>query len=121
MHWLITLYLVSSGCNSHPLGSVIGWKSSHAQSAVLETEVSRNRVLMPPRRRECEDPVEVEGGPCIAKVVDDAEGGTRECGRSVSSCWYGKGKLYCARSPHCMEQEQGAKQMTLRNRATSMT
>ena len=35
MHWLITLYLVSSGCNSHPLGSVIGWKSSHAQSAVL--------------------------------------------------------------------------------------
>lgn len=52
---------------------------------------------MPPRRRESEDPVEVEGGPCIAKVVDDdAEGGTRECGRSVSSCWYGKGKLYCA-------------------------
>ncbi len=39
----------------------------------------------------------MEGGPCIAKVVDDdAEGGTRECGRSVSSCWYGKGKLYCA-------------------------
>ena len=97
MHWLLTLYLVSSGCNSHPLGSVIGWKSSHAKSAVLETAVSRNRVVMPPRRRECEDPVEVEGGPCIAKVVDDdAEGGTRECGRSVSSCWYGKGKLYCA-------------------------
>jgi hypothetical protein len=52
---------------------------------------------LPPRRRVSEDPVEVKGGPCIAKVVDDAaEGVTRECGRCVSSCWYGKGKLYCA-------------------------
>ena len=92
--------MVSSGCNSHPLGSVLGWKSSHARALCWKLkfpEIDSARFRMPPRRRESEDPVEVEGGPCIAKVVDDdAEGGTRECGRSVSSCWYGKGKLYCA-------------------------
>jgi hypothetical protein len=83
-----------------PLGSVIGWKSSHAKSAVLETVVSRidsYNVANVAETSGVRGPSRGGGGPCIAKVVDDdAEGGTRECGRSVSSCWYVKGKLYCA-------------------------
>ena len=40
-------------------------------------------------------PRQLPGGPCIALVCDE-DGDEGQCGVYTSSCWYGKGKTFCA-------------------------
>ena len=48
-----------------------------------------------PRGGSSSSPARLPGGPCKAMVVDD-DGDEEECGVCISSCWYGKGKTFCA-------------------------
>ena len=40
-------------------------------------------------------PARLPGGPCIAMVINDDDE-EEQCGVCTSSCWYGKGKTFCA-------------------------
>lgn len=121
VHWLITLCMVSSGCNSHPLGSVLGWKSSHARALCwklkfpeIDSECRRDvgrartqsrwRVAHALRRLWTTTPKAA-----LASVV----GPFQAVGMARASCIVHLTALHGTRARR--------KQMTLRNRATSMT
>ena len=45
------------------------------------------------------------GGPCISIVVNE-NGEEEPCGRTLGSCWYGKGKTYCSKHRSAWKQSR---------------
>ena len=52
-------------------------------------------LLMPRGRGSSSSPRQLSGGPCQAVVMGD-DGDEEQCNVCISSCWYGKGKTFCA-------------------------